>query len=284
MLNILEGYDLRKLGHNTADSLHRLVEAMRRAYADRAKYLGDPDFVKVPLAGLVSKKYAAQLREAINLERATKSADVSAGQPPTSEGDQTTHFSIMDKAGNAVSNTYTLNLAFGSGYSVDGAGFLLNNEMDDFSSKAGAPNAFGLIGDEANAIEPGKRPLSSMAPTIVLKDGVPYLITGSPGGSTIITVVLQEILNVLAYDMNVAEATAVARIHHQWQPDVVISERGVSDDTLRILEARGFILPKNPDGTYQHRVLGRANSVMKRGGLFLGAADTRDGDAAAIGF
>ncbi len=284
MLNILEGYDLVKLGHNTADSIHRLVEAMRRAYADRAKYLGDPGFVKVPVAGLVSKEYAGQLRAAIDLNRATKSEDVSAGRPPGAEGEQTTHFSIIDKAGNAVSNTYTLNLAFGSGYSVDGAGFLLNNEMDDFSAKPGAPNAFGLVGGEANVIAPGKRPLSSMAPTIVLKDGSPYLVTGSPGGSTIITVVLQEILNVLAFDMNVAEATAVPRVHHQWQPDLVITERGVSDDTLRILETRGFVLPKNTDGSFQHRVLGRANSIMKADGYFLGAADTRDLDGAAIGY
>ncbi|MBI4725323.1 MAG: gamma-glutamyltransferase, partial [Rhodomicrobium sp.] len=284
MLNILEGYNLKKSGHNTADTIHRLVEAMRRAYADRAKFLGDPDCVKIPLAGIVSKAYAAKLREGIDLTRATKSEDVSAGQPPSAEGDQTTHFSIMDKAGNAVSNTYTLNLAFGSGFSVDGAGFLLNNEMDDFSSKPGTPNAFGLVGGDANAIAPGKRPLSSMAPTIVLKNGAPYLVTGSPGGSTIITVVLQEILNVLAFHMNIAEATAVARIHHQWQPDIVITERGISDDTLRILEARRFILPKNADGTYQHRVLGRANSIMRADGYFLGAADTRDGDGAAIGF
>ncbi len=284
MLNILEGYELAKLGHNTADTIHRLVEAMRRAYADRAKYLGDPAFVKVPVEGLTSKDYAAKLRAGIDLNHATKSEDVSAGKPPGAEGEHTTHFSIMDRSGNAVSNTYTLNLAFGGGYSVDGAGFLLNNEMDDFSSKPGAPNAFGLVGGEANAIAPGKRPLSSMTPTIVLKDGAPYLVTGSPGGSTIITVVLQEILNVLAFNMNVAEATAVPRIHHQWQPDVVITERGVSDDTLRILEARGFIFPKNADGCFQHRVLGRANSVMRVGGLFMGAADTRDGDGAAIGF
>jgi gamma-glutamyltranspeptidase / glutathione hydrolase len=284
MLNILEGYDLKKLGHDTADTIHRLVEAMRRAFADRAKYLGDPAFVKVPVKGLVSKEYAAQLREGINLERATRSEEVSAGRPPSEEGDNTTHFSVMDKAGNAVSNTYTLNLAFGGGYSVDGAGFLLNNEMDDFSAKPGAPNAFGLVGGDANAIAPGKRPLSSMTPAIVLKNGAPYLVTGSPGGSTIITVVLQEILNVLAFNMNVAEATAVPRIHHQWQPDTVITERGVSGDTLRILEARGFILPKNPDGSFQHRVLGRANSIMKAGGLYLGAADTRDGDGAAIGY
>ncbi len=284
MLNMLEGYDLAKLGHNTADSIHRLVEAMRRAYADRAKYLGDPDFVKVPLAGLVSKEYAAQLRAGIDLNHATKSEDISAGRPPGAEGEQTTHFSVIDKSGNAVSNTYTLNLAFGSGYSVDGAGFLLNNEMDDFSAKPGTPNAFGLVGGDANAIAPGKRPLSSMAPTIVLKDGAPYLVTGSPGGSTIITVVLQEILNVLAFEMNVAEATAVPRVHHQWQPDLLITERGVSDDTLRILEARGFVIPRNADGSFQHRVLGRANSIMKANGYFLGAADTREEDGAAIGY
>ena len=214
--------------------------------------------MKVPVAGLVSKQYAAQLRATIDLNHASKSEDISAGKPPGAESEQTTHFSIADKDGNAVSNTYTLNLAFGSGYSVDGAGFLLNNEMDDFSAKPGAPNAFGLLGGEANAIAPGKRPLSSMAPTIVLKGGVPYLVTGSPGGSTIITVVVQEIVNVLAYDMNVAEATAAARIHHQWQPDTVVSEPGVSDDTLRILESRGFIIPKNNDGSFQRRVLGRA--------------------------
>jgi len=158
MLNILEGYDLKKYGQDSADTIHRLVEAMRRAYADRSKYLGDPDFIQVPVAGLINKTYAAQLRDEINLEHATKSADVSPGKPPSGEGDQTTHFSVMDKAGNAVSNTYTLNLAFGSGFTVDGAGFFLNNEMDDFSAKPGAPNAFGLTGDEANAIAPGTCP------------------------------------------------------------------------------------------------------------------------------
>jgi gamma-glutamyltranspeptidase / glutathione hydrolase len=284
ILNILEGYDLPKHGCNTADSIHRLVEAMRRAYADRAKWLGDPAFVKVPAAGLVSKEYAKQLRDSIDLARASKSEDISAGKPPGAEGEQTTHFSIIDKDGNAVSNTYTLNLGFGSGYSVGGAGFLLNNEMDDFSAKPGAPNAFGLLGGEANAIAPGKRPLSSMAPTIVLKGGAPYLVTGSPGGATIITVVVQELLNVLAYGMNVAEATAVPRIHHQWQPDTVVSERGVSDDTLRILESRGFVIPKNGDGGFQHRVLGRTNSIMKASGYLLGAADLRDGDSAVAGY
>ncbi len=283
MLNILEGWELKALGHNTADYLHRLVEAMRRAYADRAVHMGDPDAIKVPVAGLTAKSYAATLRQGIDLARAGQSAAIRAGTPPA-EGMQTTHFSVMDKTGNAVANTYTLNFAFGSGLSVDGAGFLLNNEMDDFSAKPGAPNAYGLVGGEANAIAPRKRPLSSMAPTILIRDGQPVLATGSPGGSTIITVVLQLLLNVMEFEMNIAEATAAPRIHHQWLPDNVISETGISDDTLRLLEARGFVMPKEPDGRFQHRILGRANSVGRAGPLFVGAADPRAVDGAAIGY
>jgi gamma-glutamyltranspeptidase / glutathione hydrolase len=284
LLNVLEGYDLKPLGANSADYLHRLVEAMRRAYADRAAYMGDPDFVTVPVASLTAKSYAAQLRQAIDLAKASNSAAVGAGALPATEGQQTTHFSVMDRFGNAVANTYTLNFAFGSGYSVDGAGFLLNNEMDDFSAKAGAPNAYGLLGGDANAIAPRKRPLSSMSPTILFKDGEAVLATGSPGGSTIITVVLQLLLNVVDFGMNIAEATAAPRIHHQWQPDLVVSEPGLSDDTLRLLESRGFILPKEPDGRFQHRILGRANSVERQGGYFLGAADPRAFDAAVRGY
>ncbi len=284
MLNILEGYDLKALGQNSADYIHRLVEAARRAYADRAAHMGDPDFYDVPVKGLISKGYAARLREGINLTKAGNSAAISAGTPPAAEGTQTTHFSVMDKSGNAVANTYTLNFAFGSGYSVDGAGFLLNNEMDDFSAKPGAPNAYGLLGGDANAIAPKKRPLSSMTPTILFKDGQPVLATGSPGGSTIITVVLQVLLNVMDFDMNIAEATASPRIHHQWQPDTVLSEPGISDDTLHLLEARGFTLPKQPDGSYQHRILGRANSVARVGTYFAGAADQRAGNSAVRGY
>ncbi len=283
MLNILEGYDLKPLGHNSAAYIHRLVEAMRRAYADRAKHMGDPDFYPVPVAMLTSKSYAAQLRKGIDLTRAAKSADIHAGRPQR-EGRQTTHFSVMDDKGNAVANTYTLNFAFGSGYSVDGAGFLLNNEMDDFSAKPGAANAYGLVGGDANAIAPGKRPLSSMTPTIVLKDGMPFMATGSPGGSTIITVTLQMLLNTLDFKMNVAEATAAPRIHHQWMPDKVITEDGVSVDTLRALEGRGFILPKNGDDGYQHRILGRTNSVVHEGGMFFGASDPRAPDGAVAGY
>ena len=284
MLNILEGYDLRPLGLNSADYLHRVIEAARRAYADRAAHMGDPDFTAVPVKGLTAKIYAAFLRDGIDLTRAGNSAAISAGTPPPPEGTQTTHFSVMDKAGNAVANTYTLNFAFGSGWSVDGAGFLLNNEMDDFSAKPGVANAYGLLGGEANAVAPRKRPLSSMTPTIVFKEGRPVLATGSPGGSTIITVVLQLLLNVMDFNMNIAEATASPRIHHQWQPDNVISEAGISDDTLRMLEARGFILPKAPDGRFQHRILGRANSVGRAGRFFVGAADMRAVDTAVRGF
>ena len=284
MLNILEGFDLKAAGHNSADYIHRLVEAMRRAYADRAKHMGDPDFWKVPVSGLTSESYAEGLRNGIDLAKASKSVGISAGAPPAREGEQTTHFSVMDKDGNAVANTYTLNFTFGSGYSVDGAGFLLNNEMDDFSAKPGVPNAFGLIGGDANAIEPRKRPLSSMTPTIVLKDGQPYIVTGSPGGSTIITVVLQLLLNMLDFDMNVMEAAAAPRIHHQWLPDTVITERGISPDTLRLLEERGFQLPRGPDGRLVTRILGRTNSIARQNGYFFGAADPRAADGAVAGY
>jgi gamma-glutamyltranspeptidase/glutathione hydrolase len=284
MLNILEGFDLKAAGHNSADYIHRLVEAMRHAYADRAKHMGDPDFWKVPVSGLTSESYAEGLRNGINLARASKSAEISAGAPPAREGEQTTHFSVMDKDGNAVANTYTLNFTFGSGYSVDGAGFLLNNEMDDFSAKPGVPNAFGLIGGEANAIEPRKRPLSSMTPTIVLKDGQPYIVTGSPGGSTIITVVLQLLLNMLDFDMNVMEAASAPRIHHQWLPDTVITERGISPDTVRLLEDRGFIFPRGPDGRLVNRILGRTNSIARQSGYLFGAADPRAADGAIAAY
>jgi gamma-glutamyltranspeptidase/glutathione hydrolase len=284
MLNILEGYELKAAGHNSADYIHRLAEAMRRAYADRATHMGDPEFWKVPVAGLASKSYAEGQREQINLERASVSGDISAGTPPAKESEETTHFSVMDKDGNAVANTYTLNFAFGSGYSVDGAGFLLNNEMDDFSAKPGVPNAYGLIGGEANAIEPKKRPLSSMTPTIVLKDGQPFIATGSPGGSTIITVVTQLLLNVVEFDMNIAEATAAPRMHHQWLPDLVFAEPGISPDTLSVLEGRGFLLPRDEQGQVQTRILGRANSILRTGGYLFGAADPRAADGAIAGF
>ena len=218
------------------------------------------------------------------MDKKTDSQEIKEGKVSVIESVETTHFSIVDKDGNAVSVTYTLNFSYGSGYTVDGAGFLLNNEMDDFSSKPGSPNGFGLIGGVANQIEPGKRPLSSMTPLILRKDGKPVLVTGSPGGSTIITAVLQMVLNVAAFDMNVAQATNMPRMHHQWLPDIVITEPGISKDTLKILESRGFILPKNETGDFAHTVLGRVNSVAYKNGVFYGAADPRGPKSAASGF
>jgi len=283
MLNILEGYDLRALEHNSADYLHLLIEAMRRAYADRSKYLGDPDFFDVPVGKLTDKSYAARLRGTIDRDKASRSEDILPGRHLVKESPATTHYSVMDKWGNAVSVTTTLNFSFGSGYSVDGAGFLLNNEMDDFSSKPGTPNGFGLIGGVANKIEPGKRPLSSMTPVIIKKDGNPYFVTGSPGGSTIITVVLQNILNIIDFDMNAMEAVTTPRIHHQWLPDIVITEPGISADTVRILEERGFNFSKDAQGKYKRTTLGRANAIKQKRGYLYGAADPRSPTSGAAG-
>lgn len=285
MLNILEGYDLQADGHNSAAYLHKLIESMRRAYADRSKYLGDPDFVDVPVAGLTDKAYADRLRAAIDLNEASLSSDILPGAELVPEPINTTHYSVMDRFGNAVSVTYTLNFSYGSGFSVDGAGFLLNNEMDDFSAKPGSPNGYGLIGGEANKIEPRKRPLSSMTPMMVMKDGEVVLATGSPGGSTIIASVLQVALNVMEWEMNLAEATHRGRIHHQWLPDIVATEPTINKDTLRILESMGHNLPKDETGGYAHTVLGRVNSVgTSADGYIAGAADPRAPHSAAIGF
>ena len=276
MLNILEGWGLGDLGHNSAAYLHRLIEAMRRAYADRSRYLGDPDFVAVPVAELTAKAYAARLRETIDLQQATPSGAVSPGLDIPAESPQTTHFSVWDSEGNVVSNTYTLNFSYGSGIAVAGAGFLLNNEMDDFSAQPGVPNAYGLLGGEANAIAPGKRPLSSMTPTILFREGKPVLATGSPGGPVIITAVLQTLLNVIDYEMNVAEASAQPRIHHQWQPDETYHESGISPDTLALLRGMGHHLVASP------RVLGRTQSIARNGVLYYGANDTRWPGGAAV--
>jgi len=283
MLNMLSRYDLAADGHNSARYLHKLAEAMRRAFADRSKYLGDPDFADVPTEALIDPVYNAAQAASIDIETASKSADIAPAAAMPYESPQTTHYSVIDKDGNAVSVTYTLNFSYGSGYTVDGAGFLLNNEMDDFSAKPGAPNGYGLIGGEANKIEAGKRPLSSMSPVIVLKDGKAVLVTGSPGGSTIITSVLQMVLNVIEWDMNLMQATAMPRIHHQWLPDVVAVEPGLSRDTLAELERRGLNLVKNETGGYARTVLGRINSVGDGGHVKLGAADPRGPHSAAIG-
>src|SRR5471032_1678030 len=245
MLNILEGYDLAKLGRGE-QSLHTMIEAMKRAYADRAVFMGDPDAVKMPIAGLISKKYAAALRAGIG-DKATPAASIRPGKPAEYEGNNTTHYSVIDRDGNAVANTYTLNFSYGLGLVADGTGVLLNNELDDFSAKPGASNAFGLVGFSANLPGPGKRPLSSMTPTIVLKDGKPFLVTGSPGGSRIITAVLQVIANVIDFHMPVAEAVSAPRLHQQWQPEDVFVEPGFSPGLLDALAARGHkITPTRP--------------------------------------
>lgn len=277
LLNILEDYPIAFLGHNTANTIHVMAEAMKLAYADRSRYLGDPDFWNVPVAGLTSKAYAAKLRERISLRHATPSKNIKPGDPLPYESNETTHFSVMDGAGNVVSNTYTLNFSFGSGIVAAGTGILLNNEMDDFSAKAGVPNAYGLIGGEANAIEPGKRPLSSMTPTILFRDGKPLLATGSPGGSRIITTVLQIIMNVVDHDMNVAAATAASRIHHQWLPDKLRVEVGISDDTLDTLSAMGHHIEIG-------NAMGSTQSVMRIEQGFFGAADPRRVGALAQGY
>jgi len=277
MLNILEGFPLRETGAQSAATLHLMIEAMKPAYADRAAFLGDPAFVKVPVGGLTSKRYAAELRQAIHSERARPAQDIRAGNPAPYEGDNTTHYSVIDAQGNAVANTYTLNFFYGLGLVAEGTGILLNNELDDFSAKAGAPNAFGLVGGEANAPGPAKRPLSSMSPTIVFRDGGVFLVTGTHGGSRIITTVLQIISNVIDHQMNIAEAVAAARIHHQWLPDQVDAERGLSPDTIRLLEARGQKIAVG-------RTFGSANSIMVTPDRLTGAADPRQRGTLAEGY
>jgi gamma-glutamyltranspeptidase/glutathione hydrolase len=277
MLNILEGYPLRETGAESAATLHLLVEAMKPAYADRAEFLGDPAFVKVPVTGLTSKRYAADLRTRIDPERARPAQAIRAGNPVPHEGDNTTHYSVVDAEGNAVANTYTLNFFYGLGLVAEGTGILLNNELDDFSAKPGAPNAFGLVGGDANAPGPSKRPLSSMSPTIVARDGRVFLVTGTHGGSRIITMVLQIILNVIDHDMNIAEAVAAPRIHHQWLPDQVDAERGLSPDTIRLLEARGHKVVVG-------RTFGSANSILVTPDGLTGAADPRQRGTLAEGY
>ena len=277
LLNILEDYPIAFLGHNTADTIHLMTEAMKLAYADRSHYLGDPDFWKVPVTGLTSKAYAAKLREKISLRYATPSKSIKPGDPLPHESNETSHYSIMDSAGNVVSNTYTLNFSFGTGIVAAGTGILLNNEMDDFSAKPGVPNAFGLVGGEANAIEAHKRPLSSMTPTIVFRDGKASLATGSPGGSRIITTTLQLIMNVVDHKMNIAAATAASRIHHQWLPDKLRVEAGISDDTLDLLSTMGHDIQIG-------NVMGSTQTVMRFDQGFFGAADPRRVGARAQGY
>jgi gamma-glutamyltranspeptidase/glutathione hydrolase len=276
MLNILEGYDLAHAGR--VQALFLMIEAMKRAYADRAFFLGDPDVVKVPVERLTAKSYAQDWRATIDPMRAAAAKDIHPrGAPVPQEGRNTTHFSVIDRDGNAVSNTYTLNFSYGVGLVAAGTGVLLNNELDDFAAKADAPNAYGLLGYEANAPGPGKRPLSSMTPTIILKDGKPFLITGSPGGSRIINTVLQIVVNVIDRHMDIAAAVAALRVHHQWMPDEVLAERGFPDDVLKALEARG-------DTVTVGKITSSANSILVTPGGFVGAADPRTRGSLAAGY
>ena len=271
MLNVMEGYNLKEMGHNSSAAIHVLAEAMRYAYADRSLFMGDPDFVKVPVEGLTSKEYAAEIRSKILPDKAVPSSAVKPGNPEMHEGSNTTHYSIVDKWGNAVAVTYTVNDWLGSGAAVNGAGFLLNNEMDDFSIKPGVPNLYGLIGGDANAIAPYKRPLSSMSPTIVLKDGKLFMVVGSPGGSRIITTVLQVISNVIDYDMNISEAVDAPRVHMQWVPDELrIEPHGLAQDVINNLAAMGYKVVVRPP-------MGEVNAILvdQKTGLLTGAHDPR---------
>ena len=281
MLNMFTAFgeindiDVFDLEFNSSKYVHLITEIERRAYADRATHLGDEDFWEVPNEMLLSKNYAQMRVQDINANSSTRSGEIKAGDSPFSESEETTHYSVIDKDGNSVSVTTTINSGYGSGITVTGAGFILNNEMDDFSSKPGVPNMFGLIGNEANAIEAYKRPLSSMTPTIVLKNNKPFLILGTPGGSTIITTVFQNILNVVTHNMNIKEAVDAPRFHSQWLPDQIDYEKNsLSKKTANQLERLGH-------KTEKRGYIGEANGIMIDGGLFLGGADKRGENSAA---
>lgn len=278
ILNILENFDLGKYGFGSADAMQLMAEAEKYAYADRSEYLGDPDFVKVPWQALTSKAYAKSLAEKIDINKARPSSEIKPGKLAPYESNQTTHFSVVDKDGNAVAVTYTLNTTFGSGIVAGNTGILMNNEMDDFSAKPGVPNVYGLVGGEANAVGPYKRPLSSMSPTIVVKDGKTWLVTGSPGGSRIITTVLQMVVNSIDFGMNVAEAANAPRFHHQWLPDQLWVEKGFSPDTLKLLAGKGQKVAVKT-------AMGSTQSIMiAPDGKLFGASDPRTVDDLTAGY
>ena len=290
MFGMLESHDVAALGYNSSAKYHLFAEAMKRAFRDRAEYLGDPDFVKVPVSQLLDPTYIKGRMADFSPDKATPAAAVLPGlgkyvAAAPHESNETTHFSVVDAAGNAVANTYTLNGGFGSGVTIAGTGILMNNEMDDFTSAVGVPNMFGLIQGEANAIVPGKRPLSSMTPTFVTKDGKLLLVTGSPGGPTIINTVFQIITNVIDHSMPVQQAVEAPRINEQWMPDVITFERfGMSPDTIAALKAKGHTLNERAsyEGAYQGD--GETIAVDAKTGLLLGAADPRKNDAKAVGY
>lgn len=278
LLQSVQNYPLKKWGFQSDSTVRAMVEAERRVYADRATHLGDPDFYRVPVANLTDAKFNQERMSKVSLEKATQSDDVKASKFPGYESEQTTHYSIVDKDGNAVSLTTTINGSYGSLVWVDGAGFLLNNEMDDFSVKPGSPNMYGLLGGKANSVEPGKRMLSAMTPTIVEEDGKLKMVVGTPGGSTIITSVFQTILNVLEFDMTAQESVSAARFHHQWKPDVIDVEEGAIDEkTRQSLSEDGYKINKRgPIGRVENIV------ILKNGKLQTGA-DHR-GDDKAVGY
>tara|TARA_Y100001936_G_scaffold248132_1_gene295355 strand:+ start:2410 stop:4107 length:1698 start_codon:yes stop_codon:yes gene_type:complete len=277
MLNILENFNLKELGHNSAAYASLLSEAMKFAYADRSKYLADPDFFEVPTSKLISKQYAQAILKKIKLNKITPSSEILPGKLIPHESEDTTHFSVADSFGNVVTNTYTLNSGYGSGVVITNTGVIMNNEMDDFVSAPGIPNQFGLLGDDANKIEPFKRPLSSMTPTLVFKDSKPIIATGSPGGSVIITAVLQFLLNTLVFDMEISDATVVPRIHHQWDPDILFLEKGFDLNHAKEIESYGQeIMITGPRTALE--------SLEIKNDLFYGYGDTRRPDSSAKGY
>jgi gamma-glutamyltranspeptidase/glutathione hydrolase len=280
ILNILEGYDLRAMGYNSAAKYHLVTEAMRRAFADRAEYMGDADFVDVPVKTLIDKKYAEKRRQSIRLDAASSSTEIRQGEITGAEPMETTHFTVVDAEGNVVSNTYTINNGFGSAVTVKGAGFLLNDEMDDFAAEPGKANMFGLIQGERNAVQAGKRPLSAMTPTIVLrKDGTPWFALGAAGGPRIISAVLQTIINVIDHDMNIQQALDAPRIHHQWMPDQLLTEPyGLSPDTRKVLEQYGQKFADKPVSIANGTAI-----LIDDKGIRLGAVDAR-GAGGAVGY
>ena len=276
MLNILENYDLNELGHNSTDYINLLTEVMKHAYADRSKYLGDPDFFDVPIDKIISKKYSDEIFNSMALGHSVPAKDIHPGMYLDNESHETTHFSVVDADGNIVSSTYTLNSTFGSGVVIKETGILMNNEMDDFSAAPGIPNQFGLLGAKANEIVPAKRPLSSMTPTIVMKDDELFFTTGSPGGSRIISAVLQSIINIIDFDMNLEQATFAKRIHHQWQPDILEIELSIDDDIKNSLKGMGYFIDLVEPRTC-------IQTIMLSNDVFSGYGDFRRPDAYASG-
>jgi gamma-glutamyltranspeptidase/glutathione hydrolase len=279
MLNILENFPLAEMGPESSDALHVMAEAMKFSYADRSKYLGDPDFVEIPTETLISKTYAKDLAKKISMERALSSDQVEPGNLAIYESDETTHYSVVDDEGNMVGNTYTLMFSFGSGVVIEGTGILMNNNMGNFTLRSDIPDAFGLMGSENNLIRPNRRPVSSMSPVLVSRDGAPLLMTGSPGGSKIISANMQMILNVVEFGMNIADAAVAPRIHHQWKPEVLEIESGISPDTVSRLIDKGH----NINFSQRSAGMGSLQTVMWREGLFYGYSDPRRPGAGAVG-